>query len=69
MEEVVFALQIATGRAWGVGRVKGILQYLQQNPVTIEESEIHDKHQLAKLINSMDPNIDITSGREFKDYF
>lgn len=69
IQEIVYSLQVASGSTTGVGKIKGILQYLEQSPVNIMEQKIHDKHQLAKLIQSIDQNIDIASDPDFKDYF
>lgn len=73
VQDIVYALQVASGSATGVGKIKGILQYLKQDPVYITSEDgtqiINDKFELANLIRSIDEYIDIASDRDFKGYF
>lgn len=68
-QDILYSLQIASGNASGVGKMKGILERLKQTPIKIMEQNIHDKYQLAKLIQSIDQYIDITKDQDFKDFF
>ena len=51
----------------------GILQYLEHSPIHILSghgvNKIINKFELAKLVQSLDKYIDITSDKDFKDYF
>ena len=73
IQEIVSALQIASGNATGVGKIRGILQYLEHSPIHILSghgvNKIINKFELAKLVQSLDKYIDITSDKDFKDYF
>jgi len=69
VQEIIYSMQVASGYSRGVGKVKGILEYLRQSPVKIMNKKIHDKYQLEKLIQSIDGSLYISSDQEFKDYF
>jgi len=69
VQDIIYSLQVASGNATGVGKVKGILECIKQTPVKIMGKQIHDKYQLAELIQSIDEYINIASDRDFKDYF
>lgn len=73
IEDIVHACQVASGNATGVGRIKGILEFIKVNTITIEQpsgtQKINDKHQLAKLLKSLDQYLDIETDRDFKAYF
>ncbi len=73
VQNMVYALQVASGNATGVGKIKGIIQYLEENPIYIIKQngtiKINNKFQLADLIRTIDEYINITSDRDFKDCF
>ncbi|PKQ62787.1 hypothetical protein BZG02_11345 [Labilibaculum filiforme] len=73
INDIIHALQVASGNATGVGKIKGILQYLEQMPIHIitanGEQVIKDKFELSKFIQTLDKYIDFTIDRDFKDYF
>jgi hypothetical protein len=69
LQEIIDSLQIPTGSATGVGKVKGILECIKISPVNIMGEQISDKYQLSELIHSIDNNINIASDGDFKDYF
>ena len=69
IKDIIYSCQIASGSASGVGKIKGIIKILEDKPVTIIEKRIYDKYQLAELIKSIDPHVDITEDRDFKDCF
>lgn len=69
IQDIVYSLQVSSGNSIGVGKVKGILKYLEQSPLKIMGKQINDKYELANLIHSIDPYIDIKTDRDFKGCF
>lgn len=72
--DIIYSYQIASGSAMGSGKIMGILDFLNEGiPVTLHvdgrQEKINDKFDLARLIQSIDNLIDITSSRFFEEYF
>jgi len=74
IEDIIYSYQVASGNAMGSGKIMGILDFLKEgNSITLHvdgrQETIKDKFHLARLIQSIDNLIDLTSSRFFKEYF
>lgn len=77
VKEILYAFQIASGQGFAIGKTKAILEYLKKgNVLTIEnfndsgnEKKIKSKQELAALFKSMDEYVDLTTDKDFKEYF
>ena len=69
IQEIINACQVASGNATGVGKIKGIIKFLDSEHVSIDGQKIQNKFQFAELLKARDQYLDITSDKDFKDVF
>lgn len=73
IQQIVDSLQIASGNASGVGKIIGILQFIEKKSILIRKTDskqvINTKRQFAELINGIDDSIDLESDSDFKKHF
>ncbi|MEO6904168.1 MAG: hypothetical protein ABI315_13600 [Bacteroidia bacterium] len=75
--EILEAFQISSGQGFAIGKTKAVLEYLKKERSLIIENfdksgnskTIHSIAELAKMYREIDPLIDLSMDKEFKDYF
>lgn len=72
--DIINAYQVASMNAIGTGEIKGILTFLDKGmKITIHNNEkqeiIKNKFLFANFLKSIDSAIDLTTSRNFTEYF
>lgn len=75
--EILDAFQIASGQSFAIGKTKALLEYLSKgNSFTIENFEYSNKNkdvssikELVNIYKDIDQFIDLTTDKDFKQYF
>lgn len=76
--QIVDACQTASGNATGVGKIKGMLGFIKENgQIIIREFNdppgssipVKNEIQLAEIFKGIDHSLDITSDKNFTEWF
>lgn len=75
--EILDAFQIASGQGFAIGKTKALLDFLKDgNSITIENFDYSNENkkvstikQLANIYKDIDQFIDLTTDKDFKQYF